>query len=194
MGEDRFPRSDAMRHRSDLQNIVAASPLRLEALAAVAALGLPDCWIAAGFVRDTVWDDAHGFGVRPPIGDVDVVWFDSARADAGADRAIEADLRAAMPQLNWSVKNQARMHERNGDAPYASVADAMRHWPETATAVAVRLRDDGAMEINAPFGLDDLFGLLLRPSPHFADVKRSIFDARVAAKQWVRRYPRLVLP
>ena len=52
------------------------------------------------------------------------------------DRAIEAELRALAPGIDWSVKNQARMHLRNGDPPYSGATDAMRHWPETATAIA----------------------------------------------------------
>lgn len=35
--------------------------------------------------------------------------------------------------LGLPVKNQARMHLRNGDRPYQSATDAMRYWPETAT-------------------------------------------------------------
>lgn len=182
-----------MRHVSTLKHIIADDPLRLEALKAVTALNRHDCWIAAGFVRDAVWDALHGLGVHPPVGDVDVVWFDAGRVDAAFDYEVEAELRRHMPALDWSVKNQARMHRRNEDAPYISVADAMTHWPETATAVGVRLRIDGSIEVNAPFGLDDLFDLKLNPAPDFAGAKRAIFDARVTAKDWLRRYPRLSL-
>ena len=61
---------------------------------------------------------------------------------------------------------------------------------ETATAVAVRLSGD-ALEINAPLGRDDLFGLLLRPTPCFSSARRAIFDQRIADKKWLTRYPRV---
>lgn len=96
-----------------------------------------------------------------------------------------------MPGLQWSVKNQARMHRRNGDPAYTSVSQAMEHWPETATAVAIRLHGLGSLEVSAPFGLDDLFGLQLRPTPHFRREKLPIFADRVAAKRWLHRYPML---
>ncbi len=102
-------------------------------------------------------------------------------------------LRERLPDYDWSVKNQARMHVRNGDAPYRDVATAMRAWPETATAVAVRLGADDRLEVNAPYGLDDLFALVVRPTPGFAVRKRAVFDARVAGKCWLGRYPRLRL-
>ncbi len=85
------------------------------------------------------------------------------------------------------------MHLRNGDDAYNSVADAMQYWPETATAVAVRLVDDDSVEVNAPLGLDDLFALRLRPTSVFAGEKRSIFQQRLIEKRWLERYPLLTV-
>ncbi|WP_145203571.1 nucleotidyltransferase family protein [Sphingobium sp. B2] len=175
---------------TDLRTIILQEPLRRHALELVASLALPDCWIGAGFVRDTIWDHLHGRSVAMPTGDVDIVWFDRAHNNSAHDRAIEKVLQARTPTIEWSVKNQARMHLRNGDAPYESVGDAMRFWPETATAIAVRLSGND-LEINAPLGLNDLFQLRLRPTPCFASVKRGIFEQRVADKGWLSRYPRV---
>jgi hypothetical protein len=162
-------------------------------LQAVAEADLPDCWIGAGFIRDAVWDQLHGYEKTAPHGDVDVIWFPNVPTQADVDQRVEDELRAAVPELQWSVKNQARMHLRNADAPYVSVADAMRHWPETATAVAARLGSSGQIEINAPFGLDDLFALRLRPTPAFQTSKHPIFIDRVSSKRWIERYPMLTL-
>ena len=170
-----------------LAALLSTDPLRSAALAAVASLGLPDCWIGAGFVRDALWDHLHGREPAPPVGDVDVVWF-CRTAGKRIDRDGEEKLGVLLPGLRWSVKNQARMHRHNGDAPYRSVADAMMHWPETATAVAARYEGRG-IEINAPLGLDDLFELHLRPTSGFRDAKRDVFDARVSSKRWLQRYP-----
>ena len=176
-----------------LQMLISSDSLRLSALGTVAALHLPDCWIGAGFIRDALWDHLHGYDVADPTGDVDVVWYDAASPQPDVDRRIEQQLRDAMPKLCWSVKNQARMHLRNGDTPYTSVADAMRHWPETATAVAARLRLSGSIEFSAPHGLEDLFALRLRPTPRFLTDKLPIFMDRVTSKRWLERYPRLSL-
>lgn len=181
-----------LQHSDALKAIFAADPLRMSILALVQDCNLPQGWIAAGFVRDAVWDALHGREPSPPPGDIDIIWFDRENASAAHDAVLEHRFRSRMPDWRISVKNQARMHCRNGDSPYPTIGDAMRHWPETATAVAVRLCADGQMEINAPFGLDDLFTLRLIPGPRFRDAKRHIFDARVAAKGWRDRYPRLV--
>jgi hypothetical protein len=159
---------------SRLQAIIQGDALRWHLLGLVRALRLPDCWIGAGFVRSAVWDSVHGRAPGAPTGDVDVLWFDAKQADATMDHTIEARLRRMDPSIAWSARNQARMHRRNGDAPYASVTDAMRFWPETATAVAVRRTDRDECEVAAPYGLDDLFGLILRPTPRFADAEGRI--------------------
>ncbi len=182
------------RNATGLARFIAANPALLEPLRAVAALGLPDAWIGAGFLRNSVWDALAGLapGTNPPA-DVDVVWFDPARATPAEDAALEARLRAACPAVPWSVRNQARMAARNGDAPYAGTLDAMAHWPDTATAVAARLDPEtgGAVELAAPWGAGDLLAGLVRPTPAFAanPAKREILARRIAAKAWLRRWP-----
>ncbi|MEA1674354.1 nucleotidyltransferase family protein [Nitrospirillum sp. BR 11163] len=180
-----------------LQALIRADGRRMKLLGHVRALDLPDCWIGAGFVRNAVWDQLHRpqaaaqTGAETPESDVDVVWFDPARPSIALDRDLTDRLLAAAPDVPWSVKNQARMHGRNGDAPYAGCADALRHWPETATAVAVRLTPENALEILAPFGLDDLFGRLIRPTPAFRGAKLDILRQRVRDKRWLDRWPLL---
>ena len=185
--------ADAQNNNSRLREIISADPLRVRALEQVALLNRPDCWIAAGFVRDAVWDHLHGFAPRPPIGDVDVIWFDHNCPAESTDKQIEIILTRSSPDLDWSVKNQARMHKRNNDERYQSCEDAMRYWPETATAIAIRLNDSGKIEISAPWGLEDLFGLRLTPTQSFSAAKRPIFDERVRAKRWLTRYPLITI-
>lgn len=172
-------------------SILRADRHRWHLLGVVAALELPDCWIGAGFIRNAVWDHLHGRLPSPPDSDVDVIWFDSERTDPALDRVYEARLAAIEPSVVWSVKNQARMHVRNADPPYSSAVDAMRHWPETATAVAARRLGDALCEVAAPLGLDDLFNLMLRPTANFVEMKRSIYDERLRSKKWVERWPLL---
>jgi hypothetical protein len=120
-----------------------------------------------------------------------VLWFDPARAGAPEDKALEAKLRGLDPAVNWSVKNQSRMHIRNNDGPYTSTTEAMRHWPETATAVAVRWTTPTGYEFTAPFGLDDLFALVVRPTPDFRAEKYPQYLNRMQQKAWLANWPLL---
>ena len=180
-----------MNYAASLPEILSTDPVRCHVFGLVYSLELPDCSIGAGFIRNAVWDHLHGTLTSCLAGDVDVIWFDPTRADKSDDLRIEAVLRNSDPSINWSVKNQVRMHLRNGDAPYISAVDAMRGWPETATAVAARQAADGSYEIAAPFGLDDLFTLTLRPTPIFRGEKHKVYLNRVQAKGWLKTWPRL---
>ncbi|HDT6546279.1 TPA: nucleotidyltransferase family protein [Kluyvera ascorbata] len=180
-----------MDYSQALQALLSRDPLRMQALTAVHALHLSDGWIGAGFVRDAVWAHLHGHPYPPMPADVDVVWFDDKQPSAAQDLEFEETLKRRNPTFNWSVKNQARMHQRNGDAPYHSTEHALGFWPETATAVAVRLAGTQGIEIVAPYGLEDLFELRLKPTPRFEHEKYSIFTDRVAEKRWLQRYPSL---
>ncbi|MGD9541455.1 nucleotidyltransferase family protein [Methylocystis sp.] len=174
-----------------LQNLIVNDPIRWPVLNFVRELRLPDCWVGAGFVRNAVWDNLHGRSSSLLDGDVDVIWFDRHRASEAEDDSLEIALRKADPTVRWSVRNQARMHLRNHDAPYVSSADAMRFWPETATAVAIRRTCGDCCEIAAPFGLRDLFHMVVRPTPRFAATKREIYEDRIQKKDWTNRWPLL---
>ncbi|WP_428483508.1 nucleotidyltransferase family protein [Rhodopila sp.] len=183
----------AVDHTSTLQAILSSDQPRQHIFGLVQALALPDCWIGAGFIRNAVWNHLHGSLAPHYTGDVDVLWFDPERTDPSEDRRLEAALRTQAPPIGWSVKNQARMHTRNNDPPYASTVDAMLGWPETATAVAARRTRQAAWEIAAPFGLEDLFALVLRPTPRFAGEKRTVFLDRIQSKRWLETWPLLRL-
>ena len=176
---------------AELRTLIASDRRRMEVLRIVRDLGLPDCWVAAGFVRNCVWDHLHGHTTSPLPRDIDVIWFEPAACDAARDAGLEAGLRDRDGALAWSVKNQARMHGRNGDAPYRSATDAMRYWPETATAIGVRLAEQGDIEVAAPYGLDDLFGMIVRPTPRFVADKHAVYLARVLSKEWEQTWPSL---
>jgi len=177
----------------ELQTLIAADAARMRILHSVRSLGLPDCWVAAGFVRNCVWDHLHRRASSPLLDDIDVIWCAAADATAARDTGLETMLRAHDATLQWSVKNQARMHGRNADRPYQSATDAMRYWPETATAVGVRLTHDSAIDVAAPFGLDDLFNLVVRPTARFTGEKHALYLERIRAKHWQARWPRLAI-
>ena len=181
-----------MQHEAQLKTLLTQNPVRMKILRIARDLNLPDCWIGAGFVRSLVWDHLHQRQSSALRADIDIIWFDPARASAQTDSTLEGTLSSLCSELNWSVKNQARMHLRNADAPYRSAADAMTYWPETATAVAVRLDHHDEIEVLAPFGLEDLFSRVVRPTERFRIEKHAMFLDRIRAKAWRETWPDLI--
>ncbi|MED7669848.1 nucleotidyltransferase family protein [Pseudomonas moraviensis subsp. stanleyae] len=180
-----------MNLEAQLRDLITRDPVRMHILHTVRNLKLPDSWVAAGFVRSLVWDHLHQREPSPLPEDIDVIWFDKTRPSAQTDSALEAELATLCSGVNWSVKNQARMHQRNADAPYGAVADAMTFWPETATAVGVRFGQNDEIEVLAPLGLEDLFALKVRPTARFESDKYAMFVERVQSKRWFEIWPKL---
>jgi uncharacterized protein len=170
--------------------LILADPWRRSVLEVVRRHRLPDWAIGAGFVRSAVWDALHGYREPTPLADVDVLYFDRGNLSREREKAIEEALATAMAKVPWSVRNQARMHRRNGDRPYADTTDALRYWLETPTAVAIRLDDRDHPSLLAPFGIDDLTGMVCRPTPRGRE-KFAEYRQRVGEKNWSAHWPQV---
>lgn len=173
-------------NESDLLRVVKEDAWMMGILASAASLQLPDWWVCAGFVRSKVWDVQHGYTERTPLQDIDVIYYDRSELRPEADQALEARLKQQHPGIPWSVKNQARMHKVNDLKPYRSSTDAMSKFPETATALGLSLREDGEVILAAPHGLEDVLGLVVRPTPYFTANPHlwPVYEKRIARKNW----------
>ena len=127
----------------------------MKVLEQVRSLSLPDCWVAAGFIRNMVWDVLHN-QPKSALNDIDVIYYDPTDKNHSLGYCAIEQLNSIEPSVNWEVKNQAFMHLRNGDSPYQSSEHAMSFWPEKETAVGARMNADGSLEISAPFGTSSL--------------------------------------
>jgi hypothetical protein len=183
-----------IRNESDIIRIIENDPWMMRIIGTVQSLRLPDCWVCAGFVRAKVWDTLHGFTDRKPLDDVDVVYFDPNDTSAVRENQLEEQLRKLLADIPWSVKNQARMHLRNGDEPYTSSSDAISKFPESVTAIGVRLDNEGKLTLTSPCGVEDLINLIVRPTPHFLnhwESRMPLYQGRLAKKNWHQRWNKL---
>jgi hypothetical protein len=177
-----------------LAEILEAAPHIERALRAAADAAPPDWLLCAGAIRDAVWDTVHG---REPAmaRDLDLAYFDAADLTDARDAEVLAALRSRAPELPWDARNQAAVHlwypARFGVdvEPFASAADAIATFPETASCVGVRLASDGDLHVVAPFGLEDLLGGVCRHNP--TRVSAAFYEERVASKRWRERWPDL---
>lgn len=87
----------------------------------VQQLNLPNWCIAAGYIRNYVWDYLHGYRNQTTLNDVDVLYFDRNNLSEDAEKDYEAQLAHKFQVYNWSCKNQARMHIRNDEERYHSI-------------------------------------------------------------------------
>ncbi|OJJ14247.1 hypothetical protein BKI52_43940 [marine bacterium AO1-C] len=178
-----------------LTDCINQDPQKQAILAALKQLeitqkGFGSFFIAAGFLRNMYWDYAHAFSSPTPLSDVDVVYFHPAASEKTQDMILENELVELLPNIPWSVKNQARMHVKSGHTPYTSLEDALSNWVETATAIGVRVASKQHLEFIAPWGFQDVEDLILRPTPFF-EQKLPVFQQRIESKQWLEKWPKL---
>lgn len=175
-----------------LVNLVKNDAYRMAILTAVHSIDREELWIAGGFVRNLVWDNMHNYVLPTELGDIDIFYFNKNNLSKVQDIEIEKKLSDILPNVNWSVKNQARMHIHNNDIPYLNLSDALSRFPETASAIAVRLCE-GNIEVLAPTGLIDLFELKVKPTSFSIQNKKTFesFKLRYRIKQWKEKWPLL---
>ena len=179
-----------------LGEVLRRHPVVAAILDRLPALGLPGGYLGAGAVAQTVWNAAHGFAPHHAVKDYDVVYFDADDPSAEAEEAVRRRVVEALADLDVpvDVTNEARVHQwyeqRFGVplSPYRSVEEAIATWPTTATAIGVRLTD-GRLDVCAPFGVDDLLGLVVRPNRVL--VTEAVY--REKSERWRRTWPRLTI-
>lgn len=179
-----------------LENILFASPVLAPIFRQWSAISLPDCWLAAGAVAQTFWNAAFGFAPDHGLSDVDLVYFDAADLSEVAEARHANRIRNLFADLpvRLDVKNEARVHLWYASkfgytiSPYRSTAHAIATFPTTATAIGARPTSRG-LSISAPFGLSDLFDLVVRPNK--TQITRLIYEAKLA--RWRSIWPDLTI-
>jgi uncharacterized protein len=175
-----------LKNIDDVIRLIQSDDKMMEIIHAASTLDLPDWWICAGFVRSKIWDTLHGFEERTMTQDVDVIYFDPTRIDEDYEKKLEFNLKCRMPEIPWSVKNQARMHIVNKIPPYTSSEDAISKFPETATALGVKIGKDDKLVLTAPCGIDDVIQLIVKPTAFFTETREcaAIYKERLRKKNW----------
>lgn len=158
-------------------------------------LGVPDWWLTAGAVFQTVWNVLDGRDPGTGIDDYDLFSFDDTDLSWEAEDAVirRAAQVFAGTGVRVEVRNEARVHlwyaQRFGvpAAPFRSTRDAVDHFASTTCCYALTRSPDGAVEVYAPHGFVDLFAQRLRPNPVLAP--REVYEAKAA--RWAREWPGL---
>ena len=133
-------------------------------LKAIAALDLPQSWLAGGAVRNTVWRNLYPADCQLAIKDYDVMFYDD-KGTRDQENSAQQCLQNQFPNFIFDVKNQYSFGRwRTGNVATSNAVEGISSWLHTATAVGVRWHND-EIEILSPFGLADLFNGVLRPTP-----------------------------
>ena len=182
-----------------LEAILMSSELIHTAITRATQLNLENYYIGAGCITQTVWNYLSGYPAHHGIKDIDFVYYDSKNLEPDAENKVIAQVKHLYSDLKIEidVKNQARVHLWYQDhfgypiAPYKSLEAAINTWPTTASAIGVRIDQTGKLKVYAPFGLNDLFGRIVRANK--AQITKEIYEKK--ATSWSSKWPDLkVIP
>lgn len=156
-----------------LEEIIRSEPVLMRVLESLCALELPDAWLVSGAIYNCVWNRLTGRPGLYGVNDIDIIYFEGSDLSWEAEDRVIRTIEAGLPDLPVPVqpRNQARVHlwyeQKFGFAfaPLSTATESLLRYASKTHAVAARLDADGGMEIQAPFGLDDMFSFRLTPNP-----------------------------
>jgi hypothetical protein len=161
-------------------------------------LALPDAWLVAGCLAQTVWNVKTHRAVDYGISDYDIFYFDPDTSWEAENRTINR-AHDALGHLGVSieVRNQARVHlwypEKHG-LPYLLLtrsADGIDRFLTKNTQIGIRRTPEG-YDVYAPNGFDDVAGMIVQPNP---GPNFSAANYEKKAARWKALWPEIaVLP
>lgn len=158
-------------------------------------LNLPNFYIAAGSVFQTIWNYYDNKPLNFGIKDIDIIYYDSNNLSKEVEKELEGKIIEHFKELNYKfdVHNEARMHlwkkekENKNINQYKNSEDAIDHWITTVHSIGITKENDN-IKVYAPYGLSDIFSRTIRPIKH-KDNSKELYDKKVAS--WQKRFEKL---
>lgn len=160
----------------------------------VSELKISDWYLGAGSVAQTVWNIKHGFNPENGIKDYDLVYCDADDTSYKAEDIFIQKGKEVFKDIlvPVEIRNQSRVHlwykEHFGKSvdQYKTVEEAINTWPTTATSIGIR-KIGGQFQVYAPFGLDDLFNMIIRANKTI--ITEKIYQDKV--DRWIKIWSNL---
>lgn len=163
----------------------------------ISELNLPNFYIAAGSIFQTIWNYYDNKPLNYGIKDIDVIYYDKNNLSKEDEQVLEDKIVEYFKKLNinyqFDVHNEARMHlwkkdnENKEIDQYKNSEDAISQWIATVHAIGVT-KIEGEIRVYAPYGLSDIFSRTIRPIKHKGNSKE-LYDKK--AKCWKERFDKL---
>jgi hypothetical protein len=156
----------------ELERIVRSDSYLMSVLRVGREMNLPQWRLVAGCIYQTVWNVLTNRPQGTGINDYDLIYFDGADLTEESEQTTERRVREALPALPApvEVRNQARVHtwfEEYFGFPYEplkSSDEAITRYASSTHCVGIRLLPDDSFDVFAPFGIADIFAMVVRPN------------------------------
>lgn len=190
---------DLLEQINETISILKQNKPLIDVLNYIEKLKLPNFYIAAGSIFQTIWNYYDNNDLNYNIKDIDVIYYNNK--DLSVDKDIEY-YKLIIDYCNKKgykyeidVSNEARMHlwkkeKYNIDIePYESSEDAINKWIATVHAIGIT-KNNGKIKIYAPYGLNDIYTRTIRPIKHPYNTEE-IYKKK--AQNWNKRFNNLTI-
>lgn len=160
-------------------------------------LKLPNFYIAAGSIFQTIWNYYDNKPLNYRIKDIDIIYYDSNNLSKDDEEELENKIINHFKEINinyeFDVHNEARMHlwkkenENKNINQYKNSEDAIDKWIATVHSIGITKEND-EIKVYAPYGLSDIFSRTIRPIKHNANSKK-LYEKKV--QSWRKRFDNL---
>lgn len=179
----------------ELINIIIKNEELMKVIDTIMEMNIPNCYVGAGAIVQTVWNYLMGNSLIYGIDDVDIVYFDSEDLSEEKENELQSQIKLRLKNLSLhiDVVNEARVHQWYKEKfgynikPYNSVEEAISTWPTTATSLGMRKLNKQQWEIYTPFGLDDIFNM--RIVANNRQITEIIYNNKV--EKWTKKWSQL---
>lgn len=168
--------------------------INVEILERFNGLGIQDWWLTAGCLFQTVWNLRSGRPAWQGIHDYDIFYYSEDQTWEAEDQVIkDAERLFADLNVNVQVRNQSRVHlwyeGKFGIAypPLTNASEGILRFPARAAAIGLKRSGDEFLDLFVPFGLDDVWNLILTPNRTLP--LAHVYDDK--AKRWLKEWPQL---
>lgn len=160
-------------------------------------LKLPNFYIAAGNVFQTIWNYYDNKSLNYGIKDVDIIYYDENNLTKESEKELENKIKNHIKKydINFEidVHNEARMHlwKKENENPniykYKNSEDAIDQWIATIQSIGIT-KENNKIKLYAPYGLSDIFSKTVRPIKHKNNSKE-LYEKKVIS--WSKRFNNL---
>lgn len=163
----------------------------------ICELNLPNFYIAAGSIFQTIWNYYDQKPLNFGIKDIDIIYYDPNNLSKESEKKLENKIIEHFKALNlnyeFDIHNEARMHlwkkenENKDINQYKNSEDAIDQWIATVHSIGIT-KENNNIKVYAPYGLSDIFSKTIRPIKHKANSKE-LYDKK--AESWQKRFDNL---
>lgn len=163
----------------------------------ITELKLPNFYIAAGSIFQTIWNYYDNKPLNYGIKDIDIIYYDSSNLSKEYEEELENKIIEHLNELHLNYKidlhNEARMHlwkkenENKNINQYKNSEDAIDQWIATVHSIGIT-KENNNIRVYAPYGLSDIFSKTIRPIKHKNNSKE-LYNKKVCS--WSKRFKNL---